>query len=156
MSQICPKCKSENIDGAKFCKKCGNALQLLSVGDQTLSDIEQRVMEAKLYEQVATELKNGQKKEGLYTKALVDANGVTEQADLLYIKYAVQALNDEITLKLAKERAYEVNGHNDEKLKSDKIMAAKREEASDKEVGYIVLGFIVLTVVVVIFLLINK
>jgi hypothetical protein len=105
MTQLCPKCQTENVLTAKFCKKCGTALtnatgSQKSMPSKELSDIEKRVLEEKLYEQVALDIKNGKKREGLYMKALVDANGSKEMADIIYIKYAVQALKDEQTLQV--------------------------------------------------------
>lgn len=58
----------------------------------------QRLREENFYEQIAKELRGGYKRDGIYAKALVDAEGAEDKAKALYIKLAVQSLKDEIFL----------------------------------------------------------
>lgn len=55
---------------------------------------EERLLEEKLYEQVAQDLAQGKRREGIWAKALANSNGSQSQAQSLYIKYHVQALKD--------------------------------------------------------------
>ena len=55
-----------------------------------------RLVEEQLYEQVVVELSNGQKRTGLWAKALANCDGVEERAKSLYIQYRVQSIKDEI------------------------------------------------------------
>jgi len=57
------------------------------------------VDEEKIYEQVAQDLAEGKRREGLWTKALANSNGSESQAQSLYIKYHFQALKDELQLQ---------------------------------------------------------
>ena len=57
---------------------------------------EERLLEEKLYEQVAQDLAQGKRREGIWAKALANSNGSQSQAQSLYIKYHVQALKDEL------------------------------------------------------------
>lgn len=54
-----------------------------------------RLLEEQLYEQVASDLRSGIRRDGLWAKALVSANGDEARARSLYIKLCVQALRDE-------------------------------------------------------------
>jgi len=134
MNKTCPECQTENLDTAKFCKKCGSPLSAVASTNPTssneLSDIEKRVAEEKLYEQVAMELKNGIRKEGLYTKALADANGSVELANAIYIKYAVQSLQDELTLKAEQER---ILFEKQKILQEEQLREERRQEDELKE-----------------------
>jgi hypothetical protein len=56
--------------------------------------VEEQLYE-QLYEQVALELSNGERREGLWAKALANSAGDDQKATGLYIKYRVQAMNDE-------------------------------------------------------------
>ena len=59
----------------------------------------QRLLEEKLYEQVAQGLAQGKRREGIWAKAMADSNGQEDKAASLYIQYHVQALKDEMTVK---------------------------------------------------------
>ena len=54
-----------------------------------------RVEKNKLFEQVATELANGEKNEGLWLQALTAADGDEAKTNSEYIKLRVQAIKDE-------------------------------------------------------------
>lgn len=58
-----------------------------------------RLLEEKLYEQVAQDLAQGKRRDGIWAKALANSNGSESQAQSLYIKYHVQALKDELQLQ---------------------------------------------------------
>jgi len=129
MNITCPNCQTENLTTAKFCKKCGSSLIVAQsanpILNKELSDIEKRVSEEKLYEQVAMDLKNGSRKEGLYAKALVDANGSAELANAFYIKHAVQSLQDELMLEAEQERALYQQKNKPEEPPSEQEMTQK-------------------------------
>jgi hypothetical protein len=55
-----------------------------------------RLLEEKLYEQVAQELKAGKKREGIWVKAMAKSGGDLNKAEALYIELRVQAIRDEI------------------------------------------------------------
>ena len=54
-----------------------------------------RIIEEQLYEQVVNELASGQRRNGLWAKAIANSNGQDEKAKALYIQYRVQSLKDE-------------------------------------------------------------
>ncbi len=55
-----------------------------------------RILEESLYEQVVVELSQGQRRDGLWAKALAYSDGEEVKAKSLYIKYRVQSLIDEM------------------------------------------------------------
>jgi len=57
-----------------------------------------RLQEEQLYEQIAQELESGERRDGLWVKALANAQGAEEKAQGLYIKYRVQSIKDEYEL----------------------------------------------------------
>lgn len=63
-----------------------------------ISSAGRRLYEEKLYEQVVSELINGEKRSGLWAKALANSNGIEEKAKALYIQYRVQSIKDEIEI----------------------------------------------------------
>jgi hypothetical protein len=63
-----------------------------------------RLIEEQLYEQVVLELSNGQKRAGLWAKALANCDGLEEKAKSLYIQYRVQSIKDEIEIGGALEK----------------------------------------------------
>ena len=71
-----------------------------------------RLLEEQLYEQVALELTRGQKRDGLWAKALADSNGIAEKAKALYIQYRVQSIKDEIEISKAVEEEAEYQRRN--------------------------------------------
>jgi hypothetical protein len=54
-----------------------------------------RLLDEELYAQVAEELSDDDIKAGLWAKATANANGVESKVKALYIKYRVQAIQDE-------------------------------------------------------------
>lgn len=68
------------------------------MGRNSISDATSRLAEEKLYEYVALELERGERRSGLWAKALANSDGSDAKATGLYIKYRVQSLIDEATL----------------------------------------------------------
>jgi hypothetical protein len=62
-----------------------------------------RLLEEQLYKQVVQELAQGQRRDGLWGKALANSNGSKEKAEALYIQYRVQSIKDEIEISKALE-----------------------------------------------------
>ena len=62
-----------------------------------------RLLEEHLYEQVVQELANGQRRDGLWGKALARSDGIVDKAKALYIQYRVQSIKDEIEIHEAIE-----------------------------------------------------
>ncbi len=63
-----------------------------------INSAKERLYEEKLYEQVASEIHQGQKRSGVWAKALAVANGNEEFAKAKYIELRVQSLKDEIAV----------------------------------------------------------
>ena len=57
-----------------------------------------RLTEEKIYEQVADEIQNGIRRNGLWAKAIAEAELNDEKAKAIYIKLRVQSIIDEINL----------------------------------------------------------
>lgn len=74
----------------------------------------QRKFEDALYEAVAKEIASGVKKEGLWAKALAEAEGNDTKAKAIYMRFRVQSMKDEIGLF--------------ESFKKEVESAARREE----------------------------
>jgi hypothetical protein len=62
-----------------------------------------RLTEEKIYEQVAEEIQNGIRKNGLWAKAIAEAELNDEKAKAIYIKLRVQSIIDEINLSKSVE-----------------------------------------------------
>ena len=57
-----------------------------------------RLTEEKIYEQVAEEIQNGIRRNGLWAKAIAEAELNDEKAKAIYIKLRVQSVIDELNL----------------------------------------------------------
>lgn len=57
-----------------------------------------RLEEEQLYEQVLQELSRGEKRAGLWAKALANCDGLEQKAESLYIRYRVQSIRDEVEI----------------------------------------------------------
>jgi hypothetical protein len=64
-----------------------------------------RVQEEKFYEVVSAEIDRGERRPGLWAKALADCGGLESKAATLYLKYRVQSLKDELTLERRADEA---------------------------------------------------
>ncbi|MDO9206746.1 MAG: zinc ribbon domain-containing protein [Sulfuricurvum sp.] len=99
MNKTCPKCQTENLTTAKFCKKCGSPLgDERNISNNTITD-------DKLYEIAMEEIENGTVQKGLYGRAFSESEGDKDKTDALYIKFRVQSLQDELILEAEQERA---------------------------------------------------
>lgn len=64
-----------------------------------------RALDESLYEIVAAEIDRGERRPGLWAKAIADCRGSEAKATSLYLKYRVQSLKDELTLKRSADEA---------------------------------------------------
>lgn len=93
-----------------------------------------RLLEERLYEQVVHELSNGQRRDGLWAKALANSDGAEDKAKGLYIRYRVQSLRDEMEIH---------DAMNQEELKaraaqlSDPIKKARSYGVSEENIAYL-------------------
>ncbi|MDC0404224.1 hypothetical protein OAM26_04245 [Porticoccaceae bacterium] len=71
-----------------------------------------RLLEEQLYEQVAMELSQGQRRNGLWAKAIASSDGSEEKAKSLYIEYRVQSIKDEAEIAYAIAEQEEYNRKN--------------------------------------------
>lgn len=95
--------------------------------------IAKRLAEEELYNRVAQELAQGERREGLWAKALADSEGVETKAQGLYIKYRVQSLVDELELQAAleeKEKVYKAAQQAKEAAKEKKEEQPKAFEGA--------------------------
>jgi hypothetical protein len=116
MNKTCPKCQTENLTTAKFCKKCGSPLdEAQYISNSTITD-------NKLYETAMEEIESSTVQKGLYARAFSQSEGDKDKTDALYIRLRVQSLQDELMLEAEQERAL------DEKQISDKIRQEEEEQ----------------------------
>ena len=93
-----------------------------------------RLLEEQLYEHVTHELASGQRRDGLWAKALANADGAEAKAKALYIRYRVQSIKDEMEIHEAikeeevKARAAEL---------SDPVTKAKSCGLSEDDIAYL-------------------
>ena len=69
------------------------------------TDAKERLEEEALYEQVAREIEQGIRRNGLWAKAIVEANGSIDLTRSIYIKLRVQSLIDELKLEAIRQAA---------------------------------------------------
>ena len=62
--------------------------------------VEFRIFEEKVYELVAAEIESGDRRTGLWARALANSDGDEVKASGLYIKYRAQSLLDEAVLEM--------------------------------------------------------
>ncbi len=87
--------------------------------------IESRRYEEKLYEVALEEVEAGERRKGLYSKALAKADGDTEKADGIYLKLRVQSIMDDIESEQIERK--------ESKRVLEAIQALESEEESLKE-----------------------
>jgi len=93
-----------------------------------------RLLEEQLYEQVVQELSNGQRRDGLWAKALANSDGLEEKAKALYIRYRVQSIKDEIEIHEAiKEEAVKARAAQ----LADPATKARNCGLSEDEIAYL-------------------
>jgi hypothetical protein len=115
MNATCPKCQTENLTTAKFCKKCGSPL-----GD---------IADDKLYEIAMEEIENNNVQKGLYARAFSQSEGDKDKTDALYIKFRVQSLQDELVLEAEQERAL-YQKQISEKIQQEELLRRDKIESS--------------------------
>ena len=86
-----------------------------------------RLAEEQLYQLVVDEIKRDEKREGLWAKALVEAEGDKEKTQALYIKLRVQSLKDELEYA---EHAQHEEAKRDAEARTQ---ARKRQETERKD-----------------------
>ena len=64
----------------------------------------QRKGEEAMLAKIMSEIESGQKRQGVWAKALMDSDGDEAKAESLYLKYAVQSLVDEWTIEAVKKQ----------------------------------------------------
>lgn len=89
-----------------------------------------RLVEEQLYEQVAIELAQGYRREGLWTKALADGHGDESKAKGLYIKYRVRSLSDDAEIVAALSDTRSVRAHKGVAFNANFESEAERERES--------------------------
>jgi len=104
-----------------------------------------RLFEEGLYERVAKELANGERRDGLWAKALVDCKGDMDMANALYIKYRVQSIMDEFEISEAKEKvdaAQRAEEARRESLRPERLAQAKLKKCIDtlSDQGYVLIS----------------
>lgn len=93
-----------------------------------------RLLEEQLYEQVVIELSQGQRRDGLWAKAMANSDGAEEKAKSLYIKYRVQSIQDEAEISEAVAEQEEYNRKNASVIERQKRI--NNAEASLRSKGY--------------------
>jgi len=89
--------------------------------------IESRRYEEKLYEVALEEVEAGERRKGLYSKALSKADGDTEKADGIYLKLRVQSIMDDIESEQIDRRENERALGAIQALESEKVIQSKPE-----------------------------
>jgi len=123
MNATCPKCQTENLTTAKFCKKCGSPLGEV----QGISNI--AIADDKLYEIAMEEIENNSVQKGLYARAFSQSEGDKDKTDALYIKFRVQSLQDELVLEAEQERAL-YQKQISEKIQQEELLRRDKIESS--------------------------
>jgi len=77
--------------------------------------------------EIMSELESGNKRQGVWAKAVMDSDGDEGKADSLYIKYAMQSLADDYTIE-------------QEKIREKRL---EEEESARRGRGYIIIIIIV-------------
>jgi len=116
MSKICTICNTENVDEAKFCRKCGT--KDFIIADKNIKDVRTDETKDEIYDFIADELASGNRKEGLWLKAISHADGDENSILALYTKYRVQAIQDEKEQSAIAEMKLEADKIN---FKADKL-----------------------------------
>lgn len=119
-----------------------------------MKDAVARLTEEALYEQVASEIASGVRREGLWAKALVECGGSPERARALYLRLRVQSLLDEAEIQriaeLERLRKAEVEARRQEQERIDNRVAELREqEQKTSTFPSWVIAFFALSVVLV-------
>tara|TARA_B100000989_G_C19452986_1_gene432644 strand:- start:226 stop:672 length:447 start_codon:yes stop_codon:yes gene_type:complete len=98
-----------------------------------LNSAKSRLFEERIYELVSKEIESGQKRVGLWAKALATSDGSEERAKSKYIKLRVQSMKDELELDMEKQRAFEE--HIKEQTVSEEEKRIKKLSEDLKKMG---------------------
>lgn len=94
----------------------------------------ERLVEEQIYAQVVDELSKGQRRDGLWAKALSDSDGDETRAKALYIKYRVQSIVDEtVVLKESQRKEREAQAAEQQALERERqrqYEAQRRQQLS--------------------------
>jgi hypothetical protein len=94
---------------------------------------------------IMSEMESGQKRQGVWAKALMHSNGDEKKAESLYIKYAVQSLVDDHVIQNIKKEEDRIA--REVRMEKDRIA---QEEKQDN------MNFVVVLVIIIIVLFINS
>jgi hypothetical protein len=98
------------------------------------ASIANRVLEESLYQQVANELAEGMRRDGLWAKALANAEGDEKKAKGLYLKYRVQSLLDEAEIEFQANEIRESQERNKDQLEKNRRVNIAQSDLNAK--GY--------------------
>ena len=88
---------------------------------EKFKNADDRQREELVYKEILIEIQEGIRRDGLWAKALVDAEGDKDKVEALYIKYRAQSLFDEI------------NQYNSRSERKKRDEVRKKEELRQKE-----------------------
>jgi hypothetical protein len=88
---------------------------------EKFKNADDRQREELVYKEILIEIQEGIRRDGLWAKALVDAEGDKDKVEALYIKYRAQSLFDEI------------NKYNSRSERKKRDEVRKKEELRQKE-----------------------
>jgi len=121
------------------------------------SNAEQRLFEERIYAQVVDELAQGNRRDGLWAKAISESGGSIDSAKGLYIRYRAQSIMDEIEIsarrELEKSKAHQEKQDFDLKKAQQEQSKLKHQETTrivKKIIG--VIGRLILFIIIFIML----
>lgn len=88
------------------------------------STISERIVEEKIYDLVLQEIESGERRGGLWLKAIENSGGDEKQVKLLYIKYRVQSVRDEMAISAELQRS----GHSEDRKTEPDVLNAYDQE----------------------------
>ena len=102
-----------------------------------LNSAKSRLFEERIYELVSKEIESGQKRAGLWAKALATSDGSEERAKSKYIKLRVQSMKDELELDMEKQRAFEehIKEQTEQNILSEEEKRIKKLSEDLKKMG---------------------
>ena len=112
-----------------------NLTEIVGLKSKTERSVD-RLVEERLYAQVADELRSGNTRPGIYAKAIADAEGVVSKAEALYIKYRVRSLIDEIIVEEENKRIEEEYRREvrEEQIRLENIQLQQKREAEQRRI----------------------
>ena len=99
-----------------------------------LSIAAKRLHEETLYKQVVEELSQGQRRDGLWAKAMADSEGIEDRAKSLYIRYRVQSIQDESESAKASVKRQELHQEQEaDRIAAEEAASLKRQELHQEQ-----------------------